>query len=111
MGSPDHFLVDSLLNAIKEIKKIRESNRYKYKQIYDNIIRKYNEIEKKLSIPRSPYLLPDAFAARVNTSIIYDHIDNKIFVTSDKKEFSGDFQSRNGVSRLILSLFNLLSML
>ena len=51
-----------------------------------------NEIEKKLSIPRSPYLLPDAFAARVNTSIIYDHIDNKIFVTSDKKEFSGDFE-------------------
>ncbi len=50
-----------------------------------------NEIEKKLVIPKSPYLLPDAFAARVCTSIVYDHIEKIVFLSSDKKKFSPDF--------------------
>ena len=35
-------------NNIKEIKKIREVDKYKHKKVYNNIIEKYNEIEKKL---------------------------------------------------------------
>ena len=35
-------------NNIKEIKKIREAKRYNHKEIYENIIEKYNDIEKKL---------------------------------------------------------------
>ncbi len=50
-----------------------------------------NEIEEKLVIPKSPFLLPDAFAARVNTSIIYDHIDKKIILNSDKDDCDSDF--------------------
>ena len=44
------------------------------------------EIEPRLSIPKSPFKLPTAFASRVNTAIIYDHVDNEIFITSDDKE-------------------------
>ena len=50
------------------------------------------EIEKKIVIPSSPYLLPDAFAARVNTSIIYDHIEKIVILTSDKDFYSHDFE-------------------
>ena len=49
------------------------------------------EIEKKIVIPTSPYFLPDAFAARVNTSIIYDHVKRILILTSDKNLFSQDF--------------------
>ena len=49
------------------------------------------EIEKKIVIPASPYFLPDAFAARVNTSIIYDHVKKILILTSDKNLFSQDF--------------------
>ncbi len=44
------------------------------------------EIEKKLLIPESPYLLPDAFAARVNSAIIYDHIENIAILVSDSED-------------------------
>ena len=50
------------------------------------------EVEKKLKIPKSPYSLPDAFAARVNTSIIYDHINKTIILSSDKKNHEQDFE-------------------
>ena len=50
-----------------------------------------NEIEKKLVIPKSPYLLPDAFAARACTSIVYDHIEKIVFLSSDKKKSHPDF--------------------
>jgi len=51
-----------------------------------------NEIEKKLEIPLSPFALPDAFAARVYSSIIFDHIDRRVFVTTDKEDSSKDFE-------------------
>ena len=44
------------------------------------------EIETKLNIPESPFKLPTAFASRVNTAIIFDHIDNEILITSDDKD-------------------------
>ena len=50
------------------------------------------EIEKKIVIPASPYFLPDAFAARVNTSIIYDHVKRILILTSDKKFIFSRFQ-------------------
>ena len=37
------------------------------------------------------YFLPDAFAARVNTSVIYDHVKKILILTSDKNLFSQDF--------------------
>ncbi|MFL2660897.1 MAG: chorismate-binding protein [Alphaproteobacteria bacterium] len=43
-----------------------------------------NEIEEKIDIPNSPYLLPDAFIARVHSSIIFDHISKRIIITSDR---------------------------
>ncbi len=50
------------------------------------------EIEEKLKIPESPFYLPTAFAARINSSIIYDHIDREIYFTSDKFDsFADDF--------------------
>ena len=49
------------------------------------------EIEEKIAIPTSPYFLPDAFAARVNTSIIYDHVKRILILTSDKNLFTQDF--------------------
>ena len=42
------------------------------------------EIERKLDIPDSPFNLPDAFAARVSTAIIYDNIKRRLFLVSDK---------------------------
>ena len=42
-----------------------------------------SEIEEKLEIPKSPFLLPTAFAARVKSAIIYDHIDHEIFFVSE----------------------------
>ncbi len=51
------------------------------------------EIEPSLKIPDSPFELPTAFAARVNTAIIFDHIDNEIFITSDKEDdYERDFK-------------------
>ena len=44
------------------------------------------EIEPKLNIPDSPFVLPTAFASRVKTAIIYDHIDDQIFLVSEDKE-------------------------
>ena len=44
------------------------------------------EIEPKLNIPDSPFELPTAFASRVKTAIIYDHIDDQIFLVSEDKE-------------------------
>ena len=44
------------------------------------------EIEPKLNIPDSPYELPTAFASRIKTSIIFDHIDNEIFVVSEEMD-------------------------
>ena len=44
------------------------------------------EIEPKLNIPDSPFELPTAFASRVRTAIIYDHIDDQIFLVSEDKE-------------------------
>ncbi len=44
------------------------------------------EIEPRLRIPKSPFNLPTAFASRVNTSIIFDHVDNEILITSDNKD-------------------------
>ncbi len=49
------------------------------------------EIEKKLFIPNSPFSLPDAFAARVHSAIIYDHVDKVLMITSDKKNNKNDF--------------------
>ncbi len=49
------------------------------------------EIEKKLQIPKSPFFLPDAFAARVHSAIIYDHIDEILIITSDKDKSGDDF--------------------
>ena len=52
------------------------------------------EIESKLDIPDSPFILPDAFAARVSTAIIYDNIKRKLFLVSDKKnDFEEDFEN------------------
>ena len=48
------------------------------------------EIETKLNIPESPFKLPTAFASRVNTAIIFDHIDNEILITSDDKDCFND---------------------
>ncbi len=42
-----------------------------------------SEIEEKLEIPKSPFLLPTAFAARVKSAIIYDHIDHEIILVSE----------------------------
>ena len=44
------------------------------------------EIESSLTIPSSPFRLPTAFASRVSTAIIFDHIDQEIFITSDEEE-------------------------
>ena len=44
------------------------------------------EIEPRLSIPKSPFKLPTAFASRINTAIIFDHVDNEILITSDEKD-------------------------
>ena len=41
------------------------------------------EIEPTLRIPKSPFELPTAFASRVSSALIYDHIDNEIFIVSD----------------------------
>ena len=52
------------------------------------------EIETKLNIPDSPYILPDAFAARVSTAIIYDNITRKLFLVSDKiNDCEKDFEN------------------
>ena len=44
------------------------------------------EIEPSLHTPSSPFKLPTAFASRVSTAIVFDHIDNEIFVVSDDEE-------------------------
>ena len=41
------------------------------------------EIEPKLNIPDSPYKLPTAFVSRVKTAIIFDHVDNEVFIISE----------------------------
>ena len=42
------------------------------------------EIESKLLIPDSPFQIPTAFVDRVNSSIIYDKLENKLYFISDK---------------------------
>ena len=61
------------------------------------------EIEPRLSIPKSPFKLPTAFASRVSTAIIYDHVDNEIFITSDNKESSYEFikDIENDLSKIL----------
>ena len=61
------------------------------------------EIEPRLSIPKSPFKLPTAFASRVNTAIIYDHVDNEIFITSDDKESFYEFikDIENDLSKIL----------
>ena len=50
------------------------------------------EIERKLNIPESPYLLPDAFASRVSTAIIFDNVEKNLFIVTDKfKDYEKDF--------------------
>ncbi len=49
-----------------------------------------NEIESKINIPKSPYLLPDAFVARVHSSITFDHISKRIFIITDKTDQNDD---------------------
>ena len=44
------------------------------------------EIEKSLNIPESPYSLPDAFAARVHSAIIYNHVDRNVILITDKED-------------------------
>ena len=52
------------------------------------------EVEIKLNIPDSPFILPDAFAARVSTAIVYDNISRKLFLVSDKiKGYEEDFEN------------------
>ena len=48
------------------------------------------EIEPKLNIPDSPYQLPTAFVSRIKTAIIFDHIDNQIFIVSEDKQNFAD---------------------
>lgn len=43
-----------------------------------------NEIEKTLKIPDSPYSLPTAFASRVKSAIIYDHLEKNVFFISEE---------------------------
>ena len=43
-----------------------------------------NEIEKTLKIPDSPYSLPTAFASRVKSAVIYDHLEKNIFFISEE---------------------------
>ena len=43
------------------------------------------EIEPSLHTPSSPFKLPTAFASRVSTAIVFDHIDNEIFVVSGRR--------------------------
>jgi len=50
------------------------------------------EIEQKLKIPNSPFLLPDAFAARVHCAIIYDHVEKTLIITSDKEKNNIEFE-------------------
>ena len=52
------------------------------------------EVETKLNIPDSPFILPDAFAARVSTAIVYDNISRKLFLVSDKiNGYEEDFEN------------------
>lgn len=68
-------------NNIKEIKKIRESSRYKHQEIYDNIIGKYNEIEKKLKsidVQNLKFEIVKKFNKHIKTNRInnYDYVFN-----------------------------------
>ena len=57
------------------------------------------------SIPDSPFELPTAFASRIKTAIIFDHIDNEVFIVSEDtekfnsicKDIEGDFNEMNNV--------------
>ena len=44
------------------------------------------EIEPTLNTPDSPFELPTAFASRVKTALIFDHVDNEIFLVSEDTE-------------------------
>ena len=67
------------------------------------------EIEPSLKTPDSPFKLPVAFASRVKTSIIYDHIDNEIIITSDdQKNFEKDLKEiEKDFSKVIFNEKNL----
>ncbi len=45
-----------------------------------------SEVEPKLKIPKSPFAFPTAFAARVKSAIIFDHIDREFFIISEDSE-------------------------
>ena len=42
------------------------------------------EIESKILIPDSPFQIPTAFVDRVNSSIIFDKLENRLYFISDK---------------------------
>ena len=75
------------------------------------------EIEPKLNIPDSPFELPTAFASRVKTAIIYDHIDDQIFLVSEDKEkfkkicedVESDFHQMNKVKNNFFGSIELLN--
>ena len=55
------------------------------------------EIESKVSIPDSPFQIPTAFVDRVNSSVIFDKLENKLYFISDKSntdilEMYADYQ-------------------
>ena len=64
-----------------------------------------NEIERKLNIPKSPYSLPTAFAARVSAPVIYDHIDNEIIITSEDSKNSEEIFSdiENDLNKILMN--------
>ena len=61
------------------------------------------EIETTLNIPLSPYNLPTAFAARVKSAIIYDHIENKLILASENFEDSDQaiVEMKNDLNKII----------
>ena len=48
------------------------------------------EIEPSVKHLRFSIQLPTAFASRVKTAIIFDHIDNQIFIVSEDKQNFAD---------------------
>ncbi len=63
-----------------------------------------NEIEKKLKMPKSPYSLPTAFAARVSAAVIYDHIDNEVIISSEDSKNSSKIFSEieNDLNKILI---------
>ncbi len=45
-----------------------------------------NEIEPSLKLPKSPFLFPTAFASRVKSAIIFDKIEENLYIFSEESE-------------------------